>query len=354
MEQDNLQTGININEIQHTYVPYNYEAYYKIYKTNDTPYCEKYRPSDFSTIIDHKYIIQMLRNYINNQDYPNLLIYSQPGMGKTSMIMAAMNELFNDTLKFNTLFINSSEARGVDVIRSLVSDFITNSSMNTSISLKIIILDEADSMTNDSAIMIKSIMETNSNVRFCFICNYEKKIISQIVSRCVILKFNNISKIEILKRCTYICKNEGVIITQRSLKKIINFSEGDVRKILNILQSLSIAFKDTPIFCNDIEYYLHIPNKRNIENMINIFKDNKISFDDKFNMYNEKYKYYDILIIIKKINKVFKNEIKKNINNNELCLLLCNQIKQLSKLELYVYSNIDINILVIYLIHIFN
>ena len=249
-----------------------------------------------------------------------------------------MNELFKNKKSLNILNINVSEKRGVEIVRNLIVSFVSNLSIDTDNNIKVIILDEADSLTIDAQITIKSVIDVNKNVKFCFICNYEKKIIEQLVSRCLLLKFSYINFDELFKKCMHICMMEKIYISTSALKFIIKNCNNDIRKILNILQSLNIAFNNQHIFKNDIAEYLNIPLKNDILKIIKLFSSSK-NIDDKLSIYKSKYNKFDIIKIIYKLEKYHKYD--KNI------------IKKLSKIEEYIYSGFYQDIIIIGIISIF-
>ena len=125
---------------------------------------------------------------------------------------------------------------------------------------KLIILDEADAMTQDAQNALRrSIVYINNltylfplfllviekytqNVRFCFICNYLNKMIPAIQSRCTKFRFAPLKSDQIQARLEYIIKNEGVNATNDGKQALMDLSEGDMRKVLNVLQSVSSAF----------------------------------------------------------------------------------------------------------------
>jgi len=103
---------------------------------------------------------------------------------------------------------------------------------------KIIILDEADSMTEDAQNALRRIIEDfSSNTRFCIICNYITKIIDPLSSRCVKLRFKPISLETQFAKLQFICKEEGLIYEEWALKLIIDLSNGDLRKSITMLQA---------------------------------------------------------------------------------------------------------------------
>lgn len=154
--------------------------------------------------------------------------------------------------------LNASDDRGIAVVREKIKKFaqtIVSKRSNDKYFLiafffykplrkypcpayKIIILDEADSMTEDAQNALRRIIEDfSSNTRFCIICNYITKIIDPLSSRCVKLRFKPISLETQLLKLQSICKEEGVIYEEWALKLIIDLSGGDLRKSTTMLQA---------------------------------------------------------------------------------------------------------------------
>ena len=114
---------------------------------------------------------------------------------------------------------------------------------------QIIILDEADLLTTDAQSALRRIIEDNSNqTRFCIICNYVSKIIDPIVSRCAKFRFNSLSEESQINHLNNIAKQENMNINIRIINKIQKVSQGDLRKSINLLQTLS---KISPSLLNE-------------------------------------------------------------------------------------------------------
>ena len=88
------------------------------------------------------------------------------------------------------MLLNASDNRGIGVIRNKIKDFCRQKIISIKYSVKVIILDEADSLTETAQEALRRIMENFSeNSRFILICNFPSKIIEPIQSRCTILVF---------------------------------------------------------------------------------------------------------------------------------------------------------------------
>lgn len=110
---------------------------------------------------------------------------------------------------------------------------------------KLIILDEADSMTNAAQAALRRVIETyTSNARFCMICNYVSKIIPALQSRCTKFRFSPLPGKEIENRIKMISTSENVSIDESGIKAMIKIANGDMRRILNIFQGAATAFKE--------------------------------------------------------------------------------------------------------------
>ncbi|PIK59008.1 putative replication factor C subunit 5 [Apostichopus japonicus] len=114
------------------------------------PWVEKYRPQNLSDLISHKEIISTIQKFIEEDRLPHLLFYGPPGTGKTSTILACAKQLYSPK-EFNSMVLelNASDDRGIDVVRGAVLSFASTRTIFRS-GFKLVILDEADAMTNDA------------------------------------------------------------------------------------------------------------------------------------------------------------------------------------------------------------
>lgn len=177
-----------------------------------------------------------------------MLFYGPPGTGKTSTILALAKELYGpEFVKQRVLELNASDERGISIVREKVKDFarmqLTNpppgyKSRYPCPPFKIIILDEADSMTQDAQSALRRTMETYSKItRFCLICNYVTRIIDPLASRCSKFRFKSLDQGNAKKRLEEIAEKEGVQLEDGAVDALIRCSEGDLRKAITFLQS---------------------------------------------------------------------------------------------------------------------
>ncbi len=203
---------------------------------------EKYRPKTLSEIVDQEHVIKRLKAFVEEKNIPNLLFAGPPGTGKTTTAIALARDLYGEEWRHNFLELNASDERGIDVVRGKIKDFARTKPMN--VDFKIIFLDEADALTQDAQQALRRTMEKYANItRFILSCNYSSKIISPIQSRCAVFRFKPLpddAAKGLLKR---IAEKEGVEVNDKALDALINLSEGDLRKAINILQSLAILHK---------------------------------------------------------------------------------------------------------------
>jgi len=248
---------------------------------NKIPFIEKYRPQLPETIIHHEKIKEALDNYMMCANLPNLLFTGYSGIGKTTMITAFAKKYYGDNYDNMVLIINASENRGIDAIKGIVNQFAISKDLIQNMSnlkFKLIIMDEIDSMTIDAQEILRKVIEIYSDsVRFCLICNYLKKISPSIQSRCIILKFKPIPLDKLEKYVKEICVCENIHISNDAITLIINYCNGDLRKLLNILQSLKMNNDvDYKIKCKDVSKVILCPTTNEIEKMLLFIKYNKL------------------------------------------------------------------------------
>lgn len=235
------------------------------------PWVEKYRPAKLDDLISHDEIISTISRFISEKQLPHLLFYGPPGTGKTSTILACAKQLYSPAqFKSMVLELNASDDRGIGIVRGQILNFASTRTIFSG-SFKLIILDEADAMTNDAQNALRRIIEKyTENVRFCVICNYLSKIIPALQSRCTRFRFAPLSPEQILPRLDSIITKEKLNVTEDGKKALMTLSKGDMRKVLNVLQSTSIAFdvvnEDNVYIC--VGHPLRIDIERILESLM--------------------------------------------------------------------------------------
>ena len=124
------------------------------------PWVEKYRPAQLNQIVHHSDIIHLLRVFMKEKEMPHLFFYGPPGTGKTSTILSVANEIYGKYMSTMVLHLNASDERGIDVVRKQIIQFASTTSVfgNTTSLTKMVILDEADSMSRVAQIALRDVM----------------------------------------------------------------------------------------------------------------------------------------------------------------------------------------------------
>ena len=140
------------------------------------------------------------------------------------------------------LELNASDARGIDTVKNEIQTFASTRKLFSS-GIKLIILDEADNMTKDAQMALRRVIEKyTKNCRFCLICNYASKIIPALQSRCTRFRFAPLKTEQVIDRTQHVIDAEKIDVTKDGLNAVLNLGRGDMRKVLNILQSTALAY----------------------------------------------------------------------------------------------------------------
>ena len=204
----------------------------------DVPWVEKYRPKTLDEVIGQDEIVATLKNIKSILEMPPMLFTGPPGVGKTTVAHCLANHLGVRIVEHN-----ASDERGIDFIRTKLKDELTHAPP------KIILLDEADELTEQAQTALRRMIEQYADApcRLILTANYPWRIIEPLQSRCMIFHFKPLPKKESAEFLLKIMKNEGMLenLSKDEAKEILlyllDLSKGDLRKAINTLQKIHTA-----------------------------------------------------------------------------------------------------------------
>ena len=228
---------------------------------------EKYRPSKISDTILTDDLKTTFQKFVDDGYIPNLLLSGGPGIGKTTVAKAMLNEI-----GATYMMINGSEESGIDVLRNKIKNFASTVSMDGN--RKFVILDEADYLNPQSTQpALRGFMEEfHKNCGFILTCNFKNRIIEPLHSRCSVIEFkiptSDKPKLagEFFKRVQTILKEENVQFEPKAVAGVVEKHFPDWRRVLNELQRYSASgMIDAGILVNVSE--------TNLKDLVNFLKE---------------------------------------------------------------------------------
>lgn len=200
---------------------------------------EKYRPFIIEDICLPETLKKSFNLIIQKRDIPNLLLYGYTGIGKTTTAKILVTQTNSEYL-----FINGSENRGIDILRTIITDFVSTVSINGL--PKVVIIDEADNLSKQTLDALRGFIEEHiDNARFIFTAESIDKFPKAIIGRLkdIEFRFNDVQNKEIKKlffeRLVNILKKENIKYDKSQLKillEFINLNYPNLRKVLVDLQ----------------------------------------------------------------------------------------------------------------------
>jgi replication factor C subunit 2/4 len=274
------------------------------------PWIEKYRPSSTEQILLDPYLMEKIEKIIENKSIPNMILSGEPGTGKTSTILIIAHAIYKDMYNDNVLELNASDDRGLSIINSTIIPFCQKI---TKIPEKLIILDEADSITNKAQNLLSNLIAKYENTcRFVFISNNSNKINESIQSKCIIINFPKLKNNYIKEKIRDICEKEKIKYNEDAIKELLIVSEKDIRKSINNLECIFYTYGEL-----NIEYIyklLEIPKPNVIKKILDLVLNNKLkeSFREINILYKNGYNSNDILLTF--LNFLLNHDSELNIS----------------------------------------
>jgi len=211
----------------------------KVFIKDNSPWSEKYRPSDFKHIVLDPINRKIFQNILDKKKFPHMLFYGPPGAGKTTSaenLIRKYQSLHHRVNKENIIHLNASDERGIEVIRTQIQQFVKSKNLFET-GYKFVVLDEVDYMTKNAQQALKNLLQSClDNVRFCLICNYICKIEDSLKNEFICIRFNQLPREEIFSFIKHIAKQENMEIKDETIYAIQKMYHSDIRSMINFIQ----------------------------------------------------------------------------------------------------------------------
>lgn len=208
----------------------------------ETLWVEKYRPHKIADCILPENLKITFQKFVDDKMIPNLLLSGGPGIGKTTVARAMVDEMDNDYI-----IINGSMNGNIDTLRNDIRNYAATVSFTSD--RKYVILDEADYLNaNSTQPALRNFMEEfSNNCGFILTCNFKNRIIAPLHSRCSVVDFKITGKEkaelakQFLERTYNILEQEGIQFDKKVVAQLITKFFPDWRRVLNELQRYSAS-----------------------------------------------------------------------------------------------------------------
>jgi replication factor C subunit 3/5 len=256
------------------------------------PMVEKWRPTKFEDIVLDPLNKVIMKNIIDTAYFPNLLFYGPPGTGKTTSIINLINayqDKHNYKMKGLVIHLNASDERGIDIIRSQISQFVNSKALFNQ-GMKFVILDEVDYMTKNAQQALRYLLQSYSNgVRFCLICNYISRIDEGLQNEFLRLRFNQLPEQDIINFLSNIAIAEKLNMSKNSIKLIQQLYKSDMRSMINFMQTNQnhLLENQLNIIDNNIwqDLYDKFSKREKMDNLVNFVQQLSMNYNiDKKNI----------------------------------------------------------------------
>ncbi|VVU94863.1 hypothetical protein CPAV1605_588 [seawater metagenome] len=297
----------------------------------------KYKPRSTSEIIGNSFAIKKLKTWITNfkkeKNQNSAIVSGYHGIGKTTAVELVLREagyypqiLYPNDVKSHKLmeeitqFTNYANSIYNNMCKKINRQFV-------------LIIDEAESITLTSEKnYLMNLYKINNKYKYfpiVFICNTQhSKMITEIRKNSCEIKFYHPSHMEVKGLIKKIFTKEKIDIKKRKVYDIIiEFTQYDIRRLMNVLQELSYMFKGKEITSSGIKSFIETSKKKNTD--IGLFDATSLILNEYTNLDNILMLYETEKVLLPLM--IHENYYKNVVNNFDKLEDIIPRVKEISE-----------------------
>ena len=217
------------------------------------PLAIKMRPTCIEDVIGQKHLVgknKVIYNMVKNKKLFSMILYGKPGIGKTTIALAIINEL---NLQYRMLNAVINNKKDFDVV---VSEAKMYNGM-------VVLMDEIHRLNKDKQDLLLPYLESGLITLIGMTTSNPYHAINPAIrSRCQIFELHELDDSDILEGLNKVLTKKALPnleIDEKSLKYISNISSGDMRYAYNLLE---VAYYSTNNYKVNMDVLKNINNKK--------------------------------------------------------------------------------------------
>ena len=234
-----------------------------------TSWIDEFSPKNDFEFIGKFNNISIIQKWLKENSKKAMFVYGQSGVGKTELVSYILNKNNYNKIEINTGLIKNSIKSIKDYTKKImdtndISTYFCNKPKKT-----VIVIDELENLMLEKGILSEILLMLSSKIiekiPIIIISNTIDKKVNEILKKCLSSKIEPPTSADMKKLIYNIVIKKNMDIETECIDLIIEKSECDFRRLINLMYEIYIQFGKNNINKNMIEEYIFSFGNKNVD-----------------------------------------------------------------------------------------